>query len=202
MLDRTPKITTQLMTQNSACRLPIIHGNWQFKFSTRVTGLRVSTYPFAKTGISRKMVLWFSASAAESGQLVGGPSFRGSWQLVFSSREGRGNMVTLCTKALIQSKSTNSAPHARRNQQNGNGAPGEIRTPGLLLRRQPLYPAELRAHQQTAIGYHFLLSGQNAGEHPKRSKSSFCRDQQQRSNTLEVFQLSGVFEPLTGVNIG
>ena len=26
------------------------------------------------------------------------------------------------------------------------GAPGEIRTPGLLLRRQPLYPAELRAH--------------------------------------------------------
>jgi hypothetical protein len=28
------------------------------------------------------------------------------------------------------------------------GAPGEIRTPGLLLRRQPLYPAELRAHDQ------------------------------------------------------
>jgi hypothetical protein len=27
-----------------------------------------------------------------------------------------------------------------------SGAPGEIRTPGLLLRRQPLYPAELRAH--------------------------------------------------------
>ena len=27
-----------------------------------------------------------------------------------------------------------------------NGAPGEIRTPDLLLRRQPLYPAELRAH--------------------------------------------------------
>jgi hypothetical protein len=26
------------------------------------------------------------------------------------------------------------------------GAPGEIRTPDLLLRRQPLYPAELRAH--------------------------------------------------------
>ena len=28
----------------------------------------------------------------------------------------------------------------------GSGAPGEIRTPDLLLRRQPLYPAELRAH--------------------------------------------------------
>ena len=26
-----------------------------------------------------------------------------------------------------------------------NGAPGEIRTPDLLLRRQSLYPAELRA---------------------------------------------------------
>ena len=29
----------------------------------------------------------------------------------------------------------------------GLGAPGEIRTPDLLLRRQPLYPAELRAHE-------------------------------------------------------
>ncbi len=27
-----------------------------------------------------------------------------------------------------------------------NGAPGEIRTPDLLLRRQSLYPSELRAH--------------------------------------------------------
>jgi hypothetical protein len=27
-----------------------------------------------------------------------------------------------------------------------NGAPGEIRTPGLLVRSQTLYPAELRAH--------------------------------------------------------
>jgi hypothetical protein len=30
-----------------------------------------------------------------------------------------------------------------------SGAPGETRTPGLLVRSQPLYPAELRAH---AIG--------------------------------------------------
>ena len=28
------------------------------------------------------------------------------------------------------------------------GAPGEIRTPDLLLRRQSLYPAELRARSQ------------------------------------------------------
>ena len=27
------------------------------------------------------------------------------------------------------------------------GAPGEIRTPGLLVRSQPLYPTELRAHK-------------------------------------------------------
>jgi hypothetical protein len=27
-----------------------------------------------------------------------------------------------------------------------SGAPGEIRTPGLLVRSQTLYPAELRAH--------------------------------------------------------
>ena len=27
-----------------------------------------------------------------------------------------------------------------------NGAPGEIRTPDLLVRSQTLYPAELRAH--------------------------------------------------------
>ena len=36
-----------------------------------------------------------------------------------------------------------------------SGAPGEIRTPDLLLRRQPLYPAELRAHgwlQSTWVG--------------------------------------------------
>src|SRR5579862_5421609 len=38
-----------------------------------------------------------------------------------------------------------------------NGAPGEIRTPDPLLRRQMLYPAELRAHpwllpDSTALG--------------------------------------------------
>jgi hypothetical protein len=36
-----------------------------------------------------------------------------------------------------------------------HGAPGEIRTPDLLLRRQPLYPAELRAH-----GIIYSLHGQ------------------------------------------
>ena len=30
-----------------------------------------------------------------------------------------------------------------------NGAPGEIRTPDLLIRSQSLYPAELRAHKKS-----------------------------------------------------
>ena len=34
----------------------------------------------------------------------------------------------------------------------GTGAPGEIRTPDLLLRRQPLYPAELRARDYSLHG--------------------------------------------------
>ena len=33
----------------------------------------------------------------------------------------------------------------------GNGAPGEIRTPDLQLRRLPLYPAELRARQSSSV---------------------------------------------------
>jgi hypothetical protein len=32
-----------------------------------------------------------------------------------------------------------------------NGAPGEIRTPDLLLRRQPLYPSELRARTVSTV---------------------------------------------------
>ena len=35
--------------------------------------------------------------------------------------------------------------------QEKNGAPGEIRTPDLLLRRQPLYPAELRARTVSTV---------------------------------------------------
>ncbi len=39
-----------------------------------------------------------------------------------------------------------------------NGAPGEIRAPALLLWRQSLYPAELRARN----GYHSSASRRNA----------------------------------------
>ena len=36
-----------------------------------------------------------------------------------------------------------------------SGAPGETRTPGPLLRRQTLYPAELRAHG----AIYFIIKG-------------------------------------------
>jgi hypothetical protein len=41
-------------------------------------------------------------------------------------------------------------------ERNQNGAPGEIRTPDLTLRRRSLYPAELRArklriHQESLL---------------------------------------------------
>jgi hypothetical protein len=48
------------------------------------------------------------------------------------------------------SASTNSATGARTNHLNHRDAPGEIRTPDLLIRSQTLYPAELRAHEPTA----------------------------------------------------
>jgi hypothetical protein len=37
-----------------------------------------------------------------------------------------------------------------------NGAPGESRTPDLLVRSQTLYPAELRAPRVEIISYHFI----------------------------------------------
>ena len=48
--------------------------------------------------------------------------------------------------AEILSAWSEGSPEAR--IMSGVGAPGEIRTPDLLLRRQPLYPAELRAHEE------------------------------------------------------
>ena len=35
------------------------------------------------------------------------------------------------------------------------GAPGEIRTPDLTLRRRSLYPAELRAHMNSISYFRF-----------------------------------------------
>jgi hypothetical protein len=44
-------------------------------------------------------------------------------------------------------KSSGKEPARRFSNTEGNGAPGEIRTPGLLVRSQALYPTELRARK-------------------------------------------------------
>ena len=43
---------------------------------------------------------------------------------------------------------------ARFHGMENDGAPGEIRTPGLLVRSQALYPTELRAHAEGRAYYH------------------------------------------------
>src|SRR5277367_4245448 len=40
----------------------------------------------------------------------------------------------------------------------GNGAPGGIRTPDLLVRSQTLYPAELRAHSFSIVAQRIIFS--------------------------------------------
>src|SRR5437016_10467547 len=63
-------------------------------------------------------------------------------------------------------------------QNRRNGAPGEIRTPGLLLRRQPLYPAELRAHRSADLDRVSFPSANakrsTAGRSPRRELSAPC----------------------------
>ena len=44
-----------------------------------------------------------------------------------------------------------------------HGAPGEIRTPDLLLRRQSLYPAELRARRLALIKVNTDFKGAEGG---------------------------------------
>ena len=50
-----------------------------------------------------------------------------------------------------------------------NGAPGEIRTPDLTLRRRSLYPAELRARSLRIP--HFRVSGPLRGLQANRQQS-------------------------------
>src|SRR5580692_10288003 len=61
----------------------------------------------------------------------------------------------------------------------GYGAPGEIRTPDLLLRRQPLYPAELRAH--TSI-YSLHGRGKSLQSEPGLGASRFTLDSDLRAD--------------------
>src|SRR6476661_8127664 len=56
-----------------------------------------------------------------------------------------------------------------------DGAPGEIRTPGLLLRRQPLYPAELRAHRDGTLDrVPFSPANAKPGTAGKASREKRC----------------------------
>ena len=65
---------------------------------------------------------------------------------------------------------------AQQRRRSRNGAPGEIRTPDLMLRRHSLYPAELRARSNRIP--HFSLSLGAASRHfqvVKPSRSLFSR---------------------------
>src|SRR5947209_18917994 len=64
-----------------------------------------------------------------------------------------------------------------------SGAPGEIRTPDVLLRRQMLYPAELRARGESAMrmpisdclfNLHFSEWSLNVGDDRQRRSPLFC----------------------------
>src|ERR1035437_194093 len=58
-----------------------------------------------------------------------------------------------------------------------SGAPGEIRTPDLLLRRQSLYPAELRARSLKLYTRHADgLQWAFRGSEPSQIGRASCRD--------------------------
>ena len=69
-----------------------------------------------------------------------------------------------------------------------SGAPGEIRTPDLLLRRQSLYPAELRARtdklslQGSGKAFNAELKGEarKAGQNASARLDGFHRGQRAR----------------------
>src|SRR5205807_2885768 len=62
----------------------------------------------------------------------------------------------------------------RRSLEEESGAPGEIRTPDLLLRRQSLYPAELRA-RSNSISLHWREVRFNARYRGRKSSNTAAR---------------------------
>ena len=61
-------------------------------------------------------------------------------------RPERFELEALAGVSEAGARSRNPEPGFQAKDLGMNGAPGEIRTPDLLLRRQSLYPSELRAH--------------------------------------------------------
>ena len=60
----------------------------------------------------------------------------------FAFPAGKATAVRTCHWHILKSRLSNPGAMPERK----SGTPGGIRTPGLLLRRQLLYPAELLAH--------------------------------------------------------
>ena len=57
------------------------------------------------------------------------------------------------------------------------GAPGEIRTPDLMLRRHSLYPAELRARRVgQLLDYHFSEIASKTSSHPATPAHPFRKE--------------------------
>ena len=66
----------------------------------------------------------------------------------FAFPAGKATAVATCHRYIAKSRLSNPE-----NPKGEIGTPGGIRTPGLLLRRQLLYPTELLAHRSFPTGY-------------------------------------------------
>jgi hypothetical protein len=70
-----------------------------------------------------------------------------SWPEDLNIRTGRPMSVSLLSgKCDLYQTVLFQGPQMKPKAFGINGTPGGIRTPDLLLRRQPLYPSELQAH--------------------------------------------------------
>ena len=101
----------------------------------RIRSVHIAAWPWSK--------YHWSKNHAETGSLE---HFQA---LPISSRAGfrtpMGRFGRLAINFLKNGLTSKAAKYLR------NGAPGEIRTPDLQLRRLPLYPAELRARTKTLL---------------------------------------------------
>ena len=79
-----------------------------------------------------------------------------------------------------------------------NGAPGEIRTPGLLIRSQSLYPAELRAH----LGSGLNLCQSNKNSRTVQSAASDRRSRFSHRKRWNQGQFLFNFEPRLANQLG
>ena len=76
----------------------------------------------------------------------GGPA---QWQCTPKAAQPRGMLARHChaRKAMVEDPEFVPRKIGTEGEKRESGAPGEIRTPDLMLRRHPLYPTELRARE-------------------------------------------------------